>query len=214
VLHNPSAVLSAWVDRHLLDWGRFGNHMWINSLTWDPEGILSTVPAIGTAMLGVMAGRWIGSARPLSERLSGMFAVGSLLMMTGLMWNWSFPINKNLWTSSYVVFTAGMAAVALATCMWLVDEQRVTWWTKPFVIYGTNPIVAFVGSGVVARLIYSIFKVSLNGTPVALEAAIYQTVFASWLGPKNASLAFALTFVAMWFGILWVLYRRRIFLKL
>jgi predicted acyltransferase len=214
VLHSPSETLAAYFDRLLLDWGKYGNHLWVNSLTWDPEGPFSTIPAVGTAMLGIICGRWISAPRPLSERLAGMFAVGSIAMMAGLMWNWSFPINKSLWTSSYVLFTAGMAAVALATCMWIIDEHRVTGWTKPFVIYGMNPIVAFVGSGITARLIYSIFKVESNGRPIALQAWIYQTFYASWLAPRNASLLFAITFVLVWFAILWVLYRRRIFVKL
>ena len=214
VLHNPEENLAAWVDRLVLDWGRFGNHLWAASRTWDPEGILSTIPAVGTAMLGVLAGRWIGSSRPLSERLAAMFAVGSLAMMAGLMWAWSFPINKNLWTSSYVLFTAGMASVTLGTCMWLIDEQRVIGWTRPLVIYGTNPIVAFVGSGVMARLIYSIIKVEVDGGQTSLQAAIHHAAFASWLPPKTASLLFAVTFVVVWLGILWILYRRRIFLKI
>ena len=214
VLHSPSGTLAAWTDRLLLDWGAYGNHLWIGGRTWDPEGVLSTIPAIGSVILGVMAGRWIGSARPLADRLAAMFAVGSIAMMLGLMWHWSFPINKNLWTSSYVLFTGGMAAVALATCMWLVDVQRVTAWTKPFVIYGTNPIVAFVGSGMMARLIYSILKVESGGREVALQAWIHNTFFASWLAPRTASLLFAVTFVLVWFLILWVLYRKRIFLKI
>ena len=213
VIDRPAATLAAYFDRLLLDWGRFGNHLWINSRTWDPEGPFSTIPAIGTAMLGVMCGRWIGSSRPLSERLAGMFAAGSIAMTAGLMWHWSFPINKSIWTSSYVLFTAGMAAVTLATCMWLIDEQRVTGWTKPFVIYGMNPIIAFVGSGMMARLIYSIFKVESGGQQISVQAWIYRTFYASWLAPRNASLLFAISFVLVWFGILWVLYRRRIFLK-
>lgn len=213
VLGTPSATLAAYFDRLLLDWGRFGNHLWVSSVTWDPEGLLSTIPAIGTAMLGVLCGRWISTSRPLSERLAGMFAVGSIAMMLGLMWNWSFPINKSLWTSSYVLFTAGMAAVALATCIWLIDEQRITGWTKPFVVYGMNPMIAFVGSGVMARLIYSIFKVNSGGRPIALETWIYRTFYASWLAPRNASLLFAFTFVLVWLAILWLLYRRRIFVK-
>lgn len=213
VLNNPSETLAAYFDRMLLDWGRFGNHLWINSLTWDPEGPFSTLPAIATAMLGIICGRWIGTQRPLSERLAGMFSIGSIAMMAGLMWHWSFPINKSLWTSSYVLFTAGMAAVTLATCMWIVDEHRITGWTKPFVIYGMNPMVAFVGSGVMARLIYSILKVNSNGKPIALETWIYQTFYATWLAPRNASLLFAITFVLVWFAILWALYRRRIFIK-
>ena len=213
VLATPSATLPAYVDRLILDWGAFGNHLWVGGRTWDPEGILSTIPAIGTAMLGVMCGRWIGTGRPLSDRLAGMFAVGSIAMVAGLMWHWSFPINKNLWTSSYVLFTGGMAAVTLATCMWIIDEQRITRWTKPLVVYGMNPIVAFVGSGIMARLIYSILKVESDGRPIALQAWLYHTLYASWLAPRNASLLFAITFVLVWLGILWALYQRRIFVK-
>jgi predicted acyltransferase len=106
-----------------------------------------------------------------------------------------------------------MAAVSIATIMWIVDVHQVKGWTKPFVIYGMNPIIAFVGSGVMARLIYSIFKVNYNGQRIALETAIYKAGFASWLQPVDASLAFALTYVLFWFGILYVLYRKQIFLK-
>jgi len=106
-----------------------------------------------------------------------------------------------------------MAAVAIATIMWIVDVHQVRGWTKPFVIYGMNPMVAFVGSGVMARCIYSIFKVNYGGKEIPLEAAIYQSMFASWLEPVNASLAFAITFVMFWFMVLYVLYRKRIFFK-
>jgi predicted acyltransferase len=214
-LDDPSATIAAYFDRLLLDWSRFGlgNHLWTGSVTWDPEGILSTIPAIGTAMLGVLAGRWIGSMRPLEDRLNGLFAVGALGMMAGLMWNWSFPINKGIWTSSYVLFTAGLACVSLATIMWIVDVHGIRGWTRFFVIYGTNPLIAFMGSGLVARLIYSVFKVEYQGKTIALQAAIYQSLFASWLSPVNASLAFAISFVLMFYALLYVLYRKQIFLK-
>lgn len=214
-IHTRSGHLAAWLDRLVLDWREYGlgNHLWAGSVTWDPEGLLSTVPAIGTAMLGVMAGRWIAQPRPLAERLNGLFAAGALGMMAGLMWNWSFPINKGIWTSSYVIFTAGMACVTLATIMWIVDVHSWRRWTKFFVIYGMNPIVAFVGSGVLARLLYSILKVSYQGERVSVVEAIYRTFVAWGLEPVNASLAFALCFVLLWFGVLWVLYRRQIFLK-
>jgi predicted acyltransferase len=216
LLDEPSRTMAAWVDRLVLDWSRvgLGNHLWGSSVTWDPEGVLSTVPAIGTAMLGNLAGRWIGEKRPLSERLAGLSSVGALGMMTGLMWHWSFPINKSLWTSSYVLFTAGVASLSIATIMWLVDVQNLRGWTRPAVIYGVNPIVAFVGSGVMARCIYSIFKVTSNGHRIALETWLYQTFYLSWLGPTNASLAFAVTFVVFWYGVLVVLYRRNIILKI
>lgn len=215
LLDQPGATMAAYWDRFFLDWSRFGlgNHLWVGSVTWDPEGVLSTSGAICTALLGNMTGRWIGQPKPLLERLAGMFGAGALGMMVGLMWHWSFPINKGLWTGSYVIFTAGMASVALATIMWLVDVHDWRWWTKPFVIYGTNPMIAFAGSGVMARLIYSILKVDMDGRSVSLQSWIYQKGFASWLAPMNASLAFALAFVGFWFLILWALYRRKIFFK-
>jgi predicted acyltransferase len=215
-IDTKSGHLAAWLDRLVLDWRAYGlgNHLWAGSVTWDPEGVLSTLPAIATAMLGVMAGRWIAQPRALAERLNGLFASGALGMMFGLMWNWSFPINKSIWTSSYVVFTAGMACVTLATIMWIVDVHGWRRWTKFFVIYGMNPIVAFVGSGILARLLYSILKVDYQGRRVSVVEAIYRTLVAWGLEPVNASLAFALTFVLLWFGILWVLYRRQIFLKI
>jgi predicted acyltransferase len=207
-LATPDASLAAWLDRTLL-----GNHLWRVSKTWDPEGVLSTIPAIGTAMLGVFAGRWMSSSRPLMERLASLFAVGSIGMVAGLIWNWWFPINKNLWTSSYVLFTAGMACVAIATCIWLIDVRRIRGWTKPFVVFGMNPILAFVGSGMMARLMASIIKVERDGQSVSLQRAIFDSSFASWLAPMNASLLYALCFVSFWFAILWVLYRKGVFLK-
>ena len=212
-LDHAPATLAAWLDRALLDWGRFGNHTWNQTETWDPEGPLSTIPAIGTAMLGVFAGRWIASGRPLYERLTGLFGAGAIALMLGAMWGWSFPINKNLWTSSYVLFTAGMAATTLATCMWIIDALEVRGWTRPFVAFGINPIVAFVGSGLMARLIYSVISVPFHGERVSLETAIYKVGFASWLAPKEASLLFALTFVLVWFVILSLLHRKGIVLK-
>jgi predicted acyltransferase len=215
LLNFPERTMAAWTDRLVLDWSRWGlgNHLWASSRTWDPEGVLSTIPAIATAMLGNFAGQWIAQRRPLSERLAGFFSAGAIAMMVGLMWHWVFPINKSLWTSSYVIFTAGMASVALATVMWIVDFQKVRSWTKFFVVYGLNPMVAFVGSGVMARCIYSIFKVTKDGRQIPLQAWIYQTFYASWLPPINASLAFAVTFVLFWYAILYYLYKRNIVFK-
>ena len=210
LLHTHDRNLAAYLDRLILT----TNHTWTGSVTFDPEGPFSTLPAIATAMLGVIAGTFIARKdKPLLERISGLFAAGAIGMVVGLMWNWSFPINKNLWTSSYVVFTAGMACVTLATVMWLVDYTGVKWWTKPFVVFGVNPIVAFVGSGVMARLVYTLWHVNYQGKSVAVQDAFYQAVFLPWLPPRVASLAFALTYVLVWYGILLVLYRRKIILK-
>ena len=209
----PGETVAAWVDRLVLDWGRWGNHLWASTRTWDPEVVLSTLPAVGTVILGVLAGRWLGRPLPLAERLNGLFAVGALLMVAGLVWHWGFPINKPLWTSSYVLFTGGMAAVALATCLWLVEVRRITWWTGPWVVFGMNPILAFVGSGLLARLIYSVIRVEQDGRAVPLQAVIYESLYASWLPARDASLAFALSYVLLWYVILLALHRRGIYLK-
>lgn len=215
LLDTPSRTMAAWTDRAVFDWSRWGlgNHLWVGGVTWDPEGALSTVPAICTAMLGNLAGRWIGTRRPLTERLAGLFAAGALGMMLGLMWHWVFPINKSLWTSSYTLFAAGLACVSLATVMWIVDFQKWRGWTKFFVVYGLNPMMAFVGSGVLARCIYSIFKVVKDGKRISLQAGIYETLFTPWLSPINASLAFAVTFVLFWYAILYYMYKRDIIFK-
>jgi predicted acyltransferase len=208
LLDDPSASLAAWIDR-----GVFGVHLWKSSQTWDPEGLFSTVPAVGTVMLGVFAGRWLATPRPLDSRLVALFGVGSLCMVAGLMWGWSFPINKSLWTSSYVLFTAGMGGVTLATCIWLVDVLGIRWWTTPFLWFGMNPMVAFVGSGMTARTIYSLVTVDRNGERVPIQRVIFEDYYLTWLEPRNASLLFALTFVLVWAGVLAALYRKRIFFK-
>ena len=209
VLDDPSASLAAWLDREV-----FGSHLWRSSRTWDPEGLLSTIPAIGTVMLGVFTGRWIGRSGTIQERLVGLFGAGALATMAGLMWNWSFPINKNLWTSSYVLFTAGVAAIALATCLWLIDVAGVTWWTKPFTWFGRNPLLAFLGTGLMSRTIYSLIRIDRpGGTSPSLQRVVYENAYASWLSPKDASLLFALSYVALWAAILWWLDRRRWYWK-
>ena len=209
LLDQPDAVLSAWFDRLV-----FGtNHLWASAKTWDPEGLLSTLPAVGTMMIGQLAGRWIGAPKPLPERLNGMFAAGALLMMIGLMWHWVFPINKSLWTSSYVVFTAGLALVTLATCMWMIDVRGWKRWTRFFVIYGTNPMIAFLGSGLMARITVTLWKVQTPDGPESVSSLVYRSIFAPILEPRAASLAYALSFVTIWFVILWALWRRNIFLK-
>jgi len=137
-----------------------------------------------------------------------------LAMMVGLMWHWVFPINKSIWTSSYVVFTAGVGAVTLATCMWLIDGLGLRRWTMPFVVYGTNPMLAFLGSGLMARCIVSIWTWETEGgARTSAQAFVFKTVYASWLPPREASFAFAVSFVVLWFLILWAAWKRGYVLK-
>jgi len=211
VLDKPDQLLSAWLDRTILG----TDHLWVGGKTWDPEGLLSTLPAAGTMICGTFAGKWIAmQSRPLSDRLAGLFAVGALAMMAGSMWHWVFPINKNIWTSSYVLFTAGIGAVSLATCMWIIDVQQWRRWTQPFVVYGINPMLAFLGSGLMARGIASLWTWDAgDGTRMSAQGFVFKTVFASWLPPREASFAYAVAFVTFWYLVLLVARKRGFVLK-
>lgn len=203
-LEPPEATVAAAVDRATIG----EKHLWAQSKTWDPEGPLSTIPAVATAMFGLLA------AAPIRERNVRkllLWGVGGLAV--GWAWGLVFPINKGLWTSSYTVFAAGFACVVLAFCIWLIDLRKVQWWTRPFVIYGVNPMVAFLGSGLMARLIGSLIKVDVGGKTLSLQAASYQLFYEPYFAPKFASLLWAISFVGVWLAILWVFYRKNWILK-
>jgi len=209
-LDQPDKTLSAWVDRAVLT----TDHTWVSTKTWDPEGPLSTLPAIATCLLGIIAAEWIvDKKRPLLERVAGLFGGGCLAMLAGSLWSWVFPINKNLWTSSYVVFTAGFACVVLAVCLWMIDVNDWRRWTKPFVVYGVNPLIAFVGSGLMARTIDSLWKVNYGGKLVSIHQLTYQLAFEPFFPAKFASLLWGICFVLFWALILGLLYRRNIIIR-
>jgi len=203
----PEGNLAAYIDRALLS-----GHLWKD--TWDPEGILSTIPAIATALAGVLTGHWLRSGRDRREIAGWMFVAGWIAIIVGLFWGIFFPINKNLWTSSYVVFTAGAALQFLGFCYWLIDVAGYRRWAKPAIVYGVNALAVFVLSGLVARLLILIKVPGAEGHSLALKTWIYREVFASWLSPINASLAFAITNIVFWWVIMAWLYRKRIFIKI
>lgn len=198
--------LASWIDRTLLP-----GHIYRPQ--YDPEGIFSTIPAIATCIAGVFTGRWLQQKREPLDKAAGMFGVGALCVMVGYMWNWVFPINKALWTSSYVMLTAGLALQLLALCYWSIDIKGYKRWTKPFVIFGVNALALYVLSGLMARVMSVIAMPKLDGTPGNLKVWIYEHLFASWLAPINASLGFALGYVLLWLGLMTILYRRKIFIK-
>ena len=195
--------LPSYVDRVV-----FGKHVWAQAKVYDPEGLLSTIPAIATALIGVLTGQWLRSERPPLEKAAGMFVIGAVCVAIGWSWNAFFPINKALWTSSYVMFTGGLALQFLALCYWLIDIKGYRRWSKPFEVYGLNAIALYIVADILASLL-GLIKVG-NGS---LGGWIYDHVFGSWASPVNASLAFAICFVLVCLGLMWILYRRRIFLK-
>jgi len=216
LLNEKAHTLAAWVDRVTLDWSRWGmgNHMWSGSVVFDPEGLLSTIPAIATTLIGLLAGRWLGSDRPLRERLRGLIGAGIAMTLLGLAWGLVFAINKNLWTSSYVLLTAGVACLVLGAIMWVIDVRQMDGWTRPFIAFGINPITAYVGAELSAVLLDSTIKLRIDGRLASAHALLYERALASWLEPGAASLAYSLCFVALWYGILVVLYRRGVRIKL
>lgn len=201
--------VAGWVDAALL-----GDHVWRYAPgPGDPEGILSTVPAVVSALAGIFAGEWMRSRAEPRDKLIGLFVWGNLLLAAGLALAGWMPLNKNLWTSTYVVFTSGFALVVLAVAYYFVDLQGRDGWALPFDVFGKNSIAAYVGSGLMAK-IFGMVRWQSAGDTVTLQDWLYGGLLASWLPPKLASLAWALLFVAVWLGLMWVLYRRKIFIKI
>jgi predicted acyltransferase len=205
---SPDGNLGAFIDRMILG----QQHLW-QGRVWDPEGLLSSLPAVGTTLLGVYVGEWLLSDRAPLLKARGLALASLLAVAVGLLWDRLFPINKNLWTSSYVVFTAGMGGLLLAAFYWLIEIRGWRTWSKPFVIYGTNAIAVFVASGLLTRLLVRWQVSSADGTR-SVYTWIYDELFASWAGPLNGSLLFALSYIVFWLGIMWLLYRRGVFIKI
>lgn len=214
-LSNPGRTLAAWVDRVTLDWSRWGlgNHIWQESRVYDPEGLLSTIGAIGTVLFGVLIGRLLALPRPLDDRVRQLLAAGAVLAVAGLGWGLVFPINKNLWTSSYVVFTTAVACLSLGAIIWLIDARQWRGWTEPFVAFGINPITAYVGAELTAVLFDSTIKLRVAGRLQSLHELTYDGL-AHWLPPAIASLGYSLLFVALWYFVLRALHRRGVVLKI
>lgn len=206
--YEPTTNLAAYIDQLLL-----GSHLWSVSKVWDPEGILSTLPAIATAMLGIFTGNLLRSDKDAATKTVWMYVWGSALMLAGWIWSFWFPLNKNIWTSSYVLYTGGLALFFLAFCYWFIDIKKVTWWIKPFHVYGMNAITVFFLSGIVGRLLYLIKWETADGKMITLKNYLFETFFLSWLDPINASLAFAILYIVIWLGLMWILYAKKIFIK-
>jgi predicted acyltransferase len=203
----PAETLAARVDRFFM-----GGHL--AHTDWDRMGILPTFPAAATVMLGMLCGRGLATPAALEVRIRGLAAAGGAGMVAGLLWGQVFPLNQGLWTSSYVLFTAGAAALSLSACIWLVDEKRWDGWSTPALVFGTNPIAAYLGATMMSHFLYHAISAREAGVEIDMFHFLYRRGFASWLAPERASLAFALAALSLWGILLYPLYRRRIFLKI
>lgn len=198
--------IGAWLDREI-----FGRHLWRQG-NWDPEGLLSSVPALGTTLLGVIAGWFISETSSPRQLVRGLLMWGLVGIALGLLASIWMPINKSLWTPSYVLFTGGLAAAFLAVCYWAcdaVESPTVTWLTEPFVALGRNAILLFVLSGLLAKtLIY----LKWPDPSLSLGGWIYLKAFMPIAAPHNASLLYALANLALLYLLLAALHKRRRYL--
>ncbi|MEQ9104772.1 MAG: DUF5009 domain-containing protein [Rhodothermales bacterium] len=212
----PGELFSNWA--FYIDYHVFGEHTWsyrqlyddAGRLVWsfDPEGLISTVPATCSVLFGVLTGWWMRRDDMTSaERLNGLFVAGCLLLLAGLVFSIWMPINKRLWTSSYTVFTAGMALLSLGMLYWAIDMRGWRRWAYPWVAYGRNAIFAFVASGMMAVTLGQLR--TPDGT--WFTTAAWHALPGS---PTFASMLFGLLFVAFWAVVAWQLDRVRIYLKI
>lgn len=199
-----------WVDSQVL-----AGHTWSGAPApgFDPEGILSTLPAIASTLLGALAGHILRRSDAGYVKTLRLGGLGLGLLLAGLGMDRWVPINKNLWTSSYAVFMAGWATMLCAVFYWVIDVRGYRRWATPLVIYGMNAIVLFVLAGLVGRLLGLIRWTDPNGAVVTLKGWIFQGLFAPLASPVNASLAFALSFVLVFLAIAWLMWRRKWFIK-
>jgi len=207
-LLDPAGNLSAWLDRTL-----YSAHM--HHHPYDSEGSLSTIPAIATTLIGVLTGQWMRSGASAIRKTTWMLVFGAIGVVSGELFNVWFPINKKLWTSSYVLLHCGFALVFLGLCYWLLDIKK--WrglWTLPFEIFGVNALAAYalseLGGTGLERLRFHL----ADGTVITFQDYVYGHVLLPLANPANASLMYAMLFLASCTVIMWPLYMRKIYIKL
>ncbi|MEL7832665.1 DUF5009 domain-containing protein [Fodinibius sp. Rm-B-1B1-1] len=198
--------LATYIDQLVM-----GGHLWQQG--WEPEGLLSTIPAIGTVILGLLTGQLLRSSKSPKDKAIYMFIYGNVGLVAGLIIDQWFPINKGLWTSSYVLFTGGFALHFLALSYWLIDLKKYQAWATPFKIYGLNALAVYVLSSLTAKLLYLIPVYTSEGQ-TTIKGFIYDNLLLSIASPTVASLMFALLYVMFWLLIMWIFYKRKIFIKI
>src|SRR5580698_10276057 len=204
---DPDKNIAAWLDRKL-----FMGHLFDG--TRDPEGLISTIPAIATTLIGVFTGYWLTSNRTRTTIATQMLLFGVLGLLAGEIWNVWFPINNHLWTSSFVLFTGGFALIFLAFLYWILEIKR--WrgaWTMPILVFGMNAIAGFVADSFVYGPGYTFTVKHADGTTLSWHEVAQAKLVSLGASPPNASLIYSLGAVLFCWILLWLLWRKRIFLK-
>ena len=197
--------LAAWLDHKLL-----GGHLWIPEEQWDPEGILSTIPALCLSLIGFLAGKRLIALDSLRAKIVSFVVFGTAMTASGLLWSLWFPLNRWLWTSSFMLFVSGLALYCLVLGLWAGEFARARNALAPFTIFGSNAIVAYLGSSLIAK---TVFILRLPGGE-NLHDELYRLFFTSWLHPFDASMAWAIAFTLFMFLLAYLLHARRIFIKI
>ncbi len=212
----PGKDFGAYLDRMLLD-----GHMWVQSKTWDPEGLTSTLPALCSQLFGVLAGRWLLSSHSRTEQTVWMLLAGLALLWLGNVLDVILmPINKSLWSPSFCLFMTGWALLLFSAFYWLLDvnphgasRAAAARWTKPFLIYGMNALFIFALSGLIAKMFGFIKFDQPDGSKLALGRILYAPIRALPIGPVNTSLLYAVAFNLLMFSIAWFMWRKKWFVK-
>ena len=203
----PGKNLAAYVDSLLPE-----GHVWGQHGTQDPEGILSTIPAVGTTLFGVLAGNWLRSPFSGLKKTVGMVCAGAALLAAGLILEPWFPINKSLWTSTYSILMAGLALLAFAAFYWLIDVAGCKRWATVFIIFGMNAIAVYFLSEILDTGLRFVLR-EASGPTANLRAHLFRTIFAPIASPEGASLLFALSYVFLMFSIAWLMWKMKIIVK-
>ncbi len=198
----PGINLASWLDRLVVP-----GYLW--EVTWDPEGLLSTFPALVTTIIGMLVGRIILTVKEPYRRLSYLFFTGFSLLLVGELWSYIFPLNKNLWTSSFTLFTAGLATMGLAACILIIDIWGYKGWTRLGRVYGANAITAYVLAGILTLVFYSDRFLGFY-----LNRTFMEAMTGIGVPDKFASFIYAIMYMLIIYIPTYILYRKKIFIKL
>ncbi len=181
---------------------------------FDPEGLISTIPAVAQTLLGYRVGRWLQSDREPLAKINGMFVAANALLFLGLILSLWMPVNKQLWTSSYVLVTTGAGLHVLTVCYWLMDVRGWKAWAKPFVIFGSNAIFVYALSSLTTSTLIGLIRFTTADGPMSLWSTIYQNIHQPIFGDTLGSLMFAVIYVLLWLSILSILYKKKVFVRI
>ncbi|MGV8812575.1 MAG: acyltransferase family protein [Gelidibacter sp.] len=193
------------------------NHIYKGfGIPFDPEGLLSSIPAIGTVIIGYLIGQVIDIEKSIALKMKKLLIYGVAMVALGGVWALVFPLNKPLWTSSYVLYTAGLGTLFLTLLIFIIDYKKYSTWSKPFVHFGSNPLFIFVFSGLYAKTISYLIKIPVEGSssPISFYNYLFTKVFAPTFGNMNGSLLFAISHIIVFWFICYILYRKKIFIKI